>query len=425
MKVLSVVNDLGHRGTQRAAQDYAIGLKDSGVEVAVLAHAEGGPRAKPLQEAGVPVWIGGPDFETAVRHARHYGADIVHFHRRGLSSKTESRICSELKTDRNRILETNVFGRFDSTAGGRLIDVHLQLSKWNLYRWGKWSRHDPLRAAAVLPYPVSTETFRPASMESVGSFRTTHDVPGDAFLCGRVGKWSPDVFQAFVRLADRRSDVFLLCVDDAVDVRPAVKALVPSHLQSRVRFVPKMLDDGQLAVFYSAMTCLLHASPIGESFGLVMAEAMSCGTPVVTAARPHKDNAQIEVVGTTGMVAASAKGLHESLLRFYDLHRAQSLPFDPQSVRDSIVSRYDTPRLVARFLDIAHLSLRCRDRLSLCNALRCVPDLVTDVGHREARQLLGLCQGRFRVSELAQMTAIHDPNIYCLYHLLRTARQSE
>jgi hypothetical protein len=125
------------------------------------------------------------------------------------------------------------------------------------------------------------------------------------------------------------------------------------------------------------------------------------------------------------MVAASANGLHESLLRFYDLHRAQSLPFDPQSVRDSIVSRYDTPRLVARFLDIAHLSLRCRDRLSLCNALRCVPDLVTDVGHREARQLLRLCQGRFRVSELAQMTAIHDPNIYCLYHLLRTARQSE
>jgi glycosyltransferase involved in cell wall biosynthesis len=425
MKVLSVVNDLGHRGTQRAAQDYAIGLKDSGVEVAVLAHAEGGPRAARLREAGIPVWIGSSDAEAALRHAKHYGADIVHFHRRGLPSQKETRICRELKTDRNRILETNVFGRFDNTAGGRLIDVHLHLSKWNLYRWQRWSRHDPLRATTILPNPVSTETFRPASREDVCSFRAKHDVPPDGFLCGRVGKWSPDVFRAFIRLAEQRSDVFLLCVDDAVDVRPAVQALVPWHLQPQIRFVPKMLNDGQLTVFYSSLTCLLHASPIGESFGLVMAEAMSCGVPVVTAARPHKDNAQIEVVGPAGMVAASAKGLPEVLLRFHDLHQSQSLPFDLESVRESIVSRFDIRRLVAKFLDLAHLSLRCRDRVSLCKALRCIPDCVTDVGHRESRRLLGICHGRFRVSELLQMSAIHDPNVYRLYQALRAARAAE
>lgn len=419
MKVLSVVNDLGHRGTQRAAQDYAIGLKNSGVEVAVLAHAEGGPRAANLQAAGIPVWIGGPDIEEALQHARHYGADIVHVHRRGLPSEKEARICSVVKTDRNRILETNVFGRFDGTAGGRLIDVHLQLSKWNLYRWLKWARHDPLRAATVLPYPVSTESFRPASRNDIVALRKKYEVPPDAFLCGRVGKWSPDVFRAFVSLAERRSDVFLLCVDDAADVRPSVQALVPSHLQPLVRFVPKMLDDTHLAVFYSAIDCLLHASPIGESFGLVMAETMSCGVPVVTAARPHKDNAQIEIVAGAGMVAASAKGLPDALLRFHDLHRSRSLPFDSQSVRDSIVSRFDTQRVVARFLDIAHLALRCGDRASLCAALRCTPDLVTDVGHREAKRLLGICQGRFSVSERVQMFAIHNPYIYRLYHALK------
>jgi glycosyltransferase involved in cell wall biosynthesis len=425
MKVLSVVNDLGHRGTQRAAQDYAIGLKNSGVEVAVLAHADGGPRAANLQQAGIPVWIGGPNLEEALQHASRYGADIVHVHRRGLPSTKESRILSALKTDRNRILETNVFGRFDGTAGGRLIDVHLQLSKWNLYRWLKWSRHDPLRAATVLPYPVSTESFRPASRSEVAALREKHDLPAEGFVCGRVGKWSPDVFRAFVSLAERRSDVFLLCVDDAADVGPAVQTLVPSHLQRLVRLVPKMLDDAQLAVFYSAIDCLLHASPIGESFGLVMAEAMSCGVPVVTAARPHKDNAQIEIVGGAGIVAASARGLPEVLLRFHDLHRSRSLPFDSQSVRESIVRRFDTRRVVARFLDIAHVSLRCRDRASLCAALQCTPDLITDVGRREAGQLLGICQGRFSVSECVQMSAIHNPYIYRLYHAIRGTGSAE
>lgn len=425
MRVLSVVSELGHRGTPRAAQDYAIGLKKIGVEVAVLAHGEGGPRVACLEEAGIPVWIGGPNLESALRQARQYGADIVHFHRRGLPSTKESRLCHELRTDGNRILETNVFGRFDHTPGGRLIDIHLHLSKWNFYRWLRWSRHDPSRAATLLPYPVSTDTFRPASKPEVEELRARHQVPADAFLCGRVGKWSPDVFRAFVRLAERRGNVFLLCVDDAADVRPAVNSLVPQHLQHLVRFVPKMLDDAQLAVFYSGIECLLHASPIGESFGLVMAEAMSCGVPVVTAARPHKDNAQIEVVGPAGMVAASAKGLPEVLLRFHDLHRANALPFSPQAVRESIVSRYDGRRLVTRFLDIAHLSLRCRDRGSLCKALRCTPDLVTDVGYREARGLLGICEGRFRLSEMVQMSAIHNPSIYRLYQTLRAARSSE
>jgi glycosyltransferase involved in cell wall biosynthesis len=419
MKILSVVNDLGHRGTQRAAQDYAIELKSRGVEVAVLAHAEGGPRAANLQQAGMPVWIGGTDLEGALQHARKYDADIVHIHRRGLPCKKESMICSAVKTAHNRILETNVFGRFDGTAGGRLIDVHLQLSKWNLYRWSKWARHDRLRAATVLPYPLSTESFRPASRSDVVGLREKHDIPQGGFLCGRVGKWSPDVFRAFVSLAERRGDVYLLCVEDAADVRPAVQTLVPTHLQRLVRFAPKMLDDAQLAVFYSTIDCLLHASQIGESFGLVMAEAMSCGSPVVTAARPHKDNAQIEIVGGQGMVAASARGLPDVLLRFYDLHRSGSLPFDPQSVRESIVSRYDRRRVVARFLDIAELSLRCRDRESLCAALRCTPDLVTDVGRHEAKRLLGMCQGRFSVSECVQMSAIHNPYIYRLYHALK------
>ena len=420
MRVLSVVNDLGHRGTPRVAQDYALGLKHAGVDVAVLAHAEGGPREQVLADAGVPVWIGGNTLDEALRRGCEYGADIIHFHRRGLPSRHESAMFRRLKTDRNRILETNVFGRFDCTPDARLIDVHLQLSKWNLYRWRRWSRHDPSLAGVVLPNPVSTKSFCRASSDAVSAFRATCQISAGMFVCGRVGKWSPDLFRAFVLLAEKRPNVALLCVDDGEDVRGAVESLVPAHVRAQVRFVPKLLDNASLATFYSSLDCLLHASPIGESFGLVMAEAMSCGVPVVTAARPHKDNAQIEVVACGGRVAACARLLPEVLVRFHDSIRDRPFALDSGGIRQSIVARFDTDSVVARFLGIADLALRYPDRGSLCHALRCSPDIVCDFGHRDAMSLLATCDGAASWFELMQMSAIHHPRVYRIYQAVKT-----
>ena len=45
------------------------------------------------------------------------------------------------------------------------------------------------------------------------------------------------------------------------------------------------------------MDGFLHVSRIGESFGMVLCEAMLCGVPVVTLSTPLKDNSQLEVVG--------------------------------------------------------------------------------------------------------------------------------
>lgn len=415
MKVLSVVHDLGHRGTQRAAQEFALGLARRGVPVAVFAHSGGGPRADILRQAGIPVWISGNARGEALREAQGFKADIVHIHRRGLPSTREAEVLNALKSPASRTLETNVFGRVDRSASGRLIDIHMHLSKWTLYRWRKWARNNWPQPAVVLSYPVATSVFRPGDNNDSETFRSALNVPARSFVCGRIGKWDPALFRAFAALAAAHDDAYLLCVDDASDVQPAMQRFIPAPLRSRVRVLPKMLDDEQLRLFYCSLDCLLHAATIGETFGMVMAEAMACGVPVVTCARPHKDNAQCEIVGPYGFVAGSLEGLPRALSFFYDLERANALPFTAAAVRDSIVQRYDTNRVISRFLEIAAISLRSRDRTSARAALMVAPDIVCDVSPQEAGMLLAMCCTPTRAGERAAMHVIHNPAIYAAY----------
>ena len=419
MKVLSVVHDLGHRGTQRAAQEFALGLARRGIPVAVFAHSGGGPRADILQQAGIPVWISEGDHNAALRAAQGFKADIIHIHRRGLPSIREAEVLAALTTNTSRTLETNVFGRVDRSASGRLIDIHMHLSKWTLYRWRKWAGRTWPQPALVLSYPIDTSVFRPADATQSQIFRSALDVPARAFVCGRIGKWDPALFRAFTALATARDDAYLFCVDDASDVQPAVQRFIPDPLHSRVRVLPKMLDDEQLRHFYSSLDCLLHAATIGETFGMVMAEAMACGVPVVTCARPHKDNAQCEVVGPYGFVAGSLRGMPEALFRFYELQRAGTLPFSAETVRDSIVQRYDTNRVIGRFLEVAAIALRSRDHISARGALMAAPDIVCDVAPQEARLLLAMCCTPTRPGERAAMRVIHNPTVYAAYQSAR------
>ena len=64
------------------------------------------------------------------------------------------------------------------------------------------------------------------------------------------------------------------------------------------------------------MDGFLHLSRIGESFGMVLCEAMLCGVPVVTLSTPLKDNSQLEVVGhgIGGLVALTPRAVPEAML---------------------------------------------------------------------------------------------------------------
>lgn len=133
------------------------------------------------------------------------------------------------------------------------------------------------------PFGVDTAVFRPEARDP--SFR--REILGDReatlFVCvGRLAgekRWDV-VIDAFRRLRVQREAVLLVLGDG-----PERAAL-----EARARDLPDVIfrgfdrDRARLARAVASADALLHAAPF-ETFGLAVAEAVACGTPVVVSAQ--------------------------------------------------------------------------------------------------------------------------------------------
>lgn len=432
VRILTIANDLRPGGTQKVACNFAREYKRRGVESALLTWRGGGPLQDSIQN-DVELIMGGPEADqqlAALHRALDWKPDVVHIHREGpadprtgailRAAKAASRIGTSAPVG---VMETNVFGRVDYSSDSRNIDVHCLLSRWCLWKWRQWStslQTAPL--GVVLPNLVMHTEFSRISPLERAQFRQRWRIPADALLFGRIGspissKWSPAALEAFTTYGRGNPNAWLLLVGIPADVRYSIAAL-PEALQRRVVLIDFLHGDAALREAYGSMDVFLHAARIGESFGVVLAESLSCGTPVVTLSTPAKDNSQIEVVGHEqgGLVAASIAGMVEAMTRLESPAARESYARRGAAL---VAAQFGPDTLIPRALQIAAVCAEGLSRTELRRRVLALPGICSEVATDEIRALMRHCLGEYPLGTPALVHLVTHPLVYRAYRAYR------
>lgn len=165
--------------------------------------------------------------------------------------------------------------RLSARRAGRVIAISQEMKRW--WEWtGSAPEHTPL-----IPLGVNPRRFQP-----VQGARAALGLPGDQVQLLYVGRFSRekgllDLIEALsaVRRDTDLSRVRVVLIGKG-PLQADLEAAIAWHgLESVVRLVPWVAQQ-DLSVWYSASDALLLTS-YAEGFGRTVAEAMSCGTPVI------------------------------------------------------------------------------------------------------------------------------------------------
>ncbi|OOV12697.1 hypothetical protein BXU09_14780 [Deinococcus sp. LM3] len=168
-----------------------------------------------------------------------------------------------------------------------------------MWEWLNISKSE--NRCSVLPNPIDTTVFY-SDKDKGESFRKDFGIPLDAFVIGRVGqaieaKWTPDIVYIFKEIAKMNLDVWLLLVGSPPSILSEIRGL-DNSLRNRIILIDRINDDSSLLECYNAMDIFVHSARIGESFGLVIIEAMMCEIPVFSIGNIWRNNAQYEILSS-------------------------------------------------------------------------------------------------------------------------------
>ena len=321
-------------GTEAVLDNLARGLADAGHDVLLYATGDSTcdvPTRYVLERAAGTIDTGSA---TELRHVINaydtvldWGADVVHDHT----------LVGPVYAARFGVpVVTTNHGPFDGELGDLYRAIGASLAVIAI------SRHHAATAtgvpiAAVIHHGLDVDAFPQGS--------------GDGGYALFLGRMSPD---KGVHTAARVAKAA------GVPLRIAAKMREPAeHAYFDERVAP-LLDDGVEYVgevggadkldLLAGASCLLNPIAWPEPFGMVMIEALACGTPVL--ATPHGAVPELVTDGVTGFVRADQAGLVDAL------HRVASL--DRGRCRKEAADRFSSERMA---LDHLELYQRVLDRL--------------------------------------------------------------
>lgn len=318
MKILTVVCGLGIGGTERTAENFSIGLMRCGHDVKVYASSEGGERADNLRQLGIEVMI---NSYADLHGLKNNGwiPDVIHLH--SLRVDMESFKLIRKLFPAARIYEQNVF--CTPTKFTPYLSSSLQLSQWCLWYYSQFPSVKNNRID-ILPNAIGTSNFYPSSQLEREETRRSYGIAHDDFVILRVGqpyngKWNYKIIDLFIEFHRNHPQALLWLVGAAPSVLHRINGLSDKSVKSRILLTDKLIGDEKLRLCYGASDVFLHMARIGETFGIVLAEAILCGLPVITHQTPYSENSQAEVVGHLrgGLVANRYGGIYSALERLY------------------------------------------------------------------------------------------------------------
>lgn len=239
-------------------------------------------RAVPVRGNGSVARISfGPQVASSVGRAlREAQPDIIHVHEPLVPS-----------VSMHAVLQSNapVVATFHSNVGRERVSSLWFTLAAPLVRpvWNRLARRIAVSEAArhsvtsrmgdgdllIVPNGVDVERFAAARPASLPSGR-------HLLFIGRLEerKGFPIAIEAFAQLSVSFPDLRLLVVGEGSE-REAVDSLPPS-VRSRVEMLGRV-DDDRLASYLKAADLYIGPATGGESFGIVLAEAMAAGLPIV------------------------------------------------------------------------------------------------------------------------------------------------
>lgn len=313
LRALELSGAFGLGGTEQAVEIRAAMLDRARFDVRAVG-VFGGPRFNRLRERGVVVndLAGelarlGPLLDEFAPHVLHYT--------RSERDCAHSKYVQEqaLRARVPVLIETNVFGRPAGWEQQRPPNLTCHMSLASMLRCARATErsmaelHAQGHRAVYLPVPTPDGYGAPPE-EREPARKALGIAPNELLAC-RVAR--PDLRKWSLRLELALPRLF----EQIPELRFAFMAAPPEKARRLVaRFGRRVLclepDSSfeRLATLYAASDFMLHASGIGESFGLAVAEAMFHGLPVVVDSTPEFDNAQVEVVEheRTGLVVRSS-----------------------------------------------------------------------------------------------------------------------
>ncbi len=316
-------------GIELVVDRLSVGFQDAGHEVLLYATGDSTtpvPMQWVLEKAeGMRIGMAVPE-QRHVMHAyeavMEWGADVVHDH---------SIIGPFHAADRYPDLPvaTTIHGPFNE----ELTDLYERLNKSGTPIIAISHAQDrsarTVQCARVIHHGIDAQDF------PVGT--------GDGGYCLFLGRMSPDKGPHRAIAAAKKAGVPLLM---AAKMREAWEIAffdehVKPHLNDDIQYLGEVPHEHKLELLAGA-TALLNPIRWNEPFGLVMIEALACGTPVL--AFPEGAAPEIVEDGVTGFLCADEDAMAADITRAKDLDRSKC--------RAAVENYFSTKRMVDEHLEL-------------------------------------------------------------------------